>query len=107
MAGFETVVRPVVFPNIRPTPQRSIAQPSDDPTQGQCVIRGTGARLIDLTYSWSVSSTQSRPVETQRRVDVTRVYQENDDGSVNRNNFVELEVPNRLIIRDPIGGGGG
>jgi hypothetical protein len=39
MAGFETVVRPAVFPDIRPAPARSLP-PADDPEKGMCVITG-------------------------------------------------------------------
>ncbi len=37
MAGLEVVVRPVVFPNIRPAPARALA-PEDNPDQGIAVL---------------------------------------------------------------------
>jgi hypothetical protein len=99
MAGFEVVVRPVVFPNIRPAPAQSRA-PADDPTKGVCTIHGSSGKHIDLPFSWSISSSVSRPKEEKRRVDVARVYQKDDDGNVNEDNFVDVEVANRIWMND-------
>lgn len=104
MAGFEVVVRPVVFPNIRPTPKRSLA-PEANPEKGICEIIGSSGRIIDLPYNWSVSTSKGKAVETERRVDEVRVYQENDDGTVNRDNFVDIEVANRIKSKIPGSGG--
>lgn len=98
MAGFEVVVRPVVLPNIRPAPAQTLP-PADDPEKGFCTIRGNPAKEVNLTSSSSSSMSRSHQVETQRRVDVGRVYQENDDGSVNRENFVDVEVANKIKMR--------
>jgi len=98
MAGLETVVRPVVFPVIRPTPTQSAVQ-KDDPNQGKAVITGSGGKSIDLPYSYSVSSSQSRPTETGRRVDVARVYQMDDNENVNRDNFIDINVANKVWMR--------
>lgn len=105
MAGFEVVVRPVVFPNIRPTPKRSLA-PEADPEKGICEIRGSSGRIIDLPYSWSVSTSKGKAVESERRFDEVRVYQMDDDGTVNRDNFVDVQVANRIKTKEPGGGGG-
>jgi hypothetical protein len=97
--GFEVVVRPVVFPNIRPAP----AQPrpaADDPTQGIARINGSSGQFLDLQYSNSINSSQSNPNETKRRVDVARVYQKDDDGNVNEDNFVDIEVANKIWMND-------
>lgn len=103
MAGFETIVRPVVFPNIRPTPTRSLP-PADDPEQGKCIIGGGGGGLMSATESISVSGSTHNPKETERRVDVARVYQKDDDGTVNRDNFVDIEVANRIKMAVPVSG---
>jgi len=95
MAGLEVVVRPVVLPNIRPAPARSLP-PADDPDKGFCVIKGNGGHHVDLTYSHSMSMSKSIPVEKERRVDEARVYQMDEDGTVNRDNFVDIEVANRI-----------
>src|SRR5262245_48135490 len=98
MAGFETIVRPVVFPVIRPTPAPSAA-PKDDPNQGKAVITGSSGKIIDLPYSYSVSSSQSRTTETKRQVDQVRVYQKDDDGTVSNSTFVDLEVANKVWMQ--------
>lgn len=98
MAGFEVIVRPVVFPNIRPAPTRSLP-PEDDPKKGVCVIHGSGGQLVDLPASWSVSTSKQRSTETERRVDEVRIYQEEEDGTVNKKNFIDVEVANRIKMK--------
>jgi hypothetical protein len=100
MAGFEVVVRPVVFPNIRPAPSRSLP-PEDDPTKGFCTIKGSSGKVIDLPFSWNVSTSKTRPVETERRVDEVIVYQQEDDGTVNKKNFVKLRAANKITMKEP------
>jgi len=107
MAGFEIIVRPVVFPNIRPTPARSLPPP-DDPEKGFATIKGNGAKLVSLTTSFSKNMSKSRSVETKRRVDVARVYQKKKDGTINKENFVDVEVANKIWKKEgkkPAGGG--
>ena len=99
MAGLEYIVRPAVFPDIRPTPNPSVAG-KDDPNKGKAVITGMGGKSIDLPYSYSISASQSKPTEVKRRVDVARVYQMDDDGNVNKDNFVDIEVANKVTMRD-------
>jgi len=96
--GFEVVVRPAVLPNIRPAPAQSLP-PLDDPDKGFAVIRGNGAKQIDLSSSWSSSTSMNKRKETERRVDEARVYQQNDDGTVNKDNFVDIEVANRIKMK--------
>jgi hypothetical protein len=98
MAGFEVVFRPVVMPNIRPSPAQSLP-PADDPEKGFCTITGNPATQVDFSVSWSRSTSKSHQVETQRRVDESRVYQMADDGSVNRDNFVDMQSANRIKTR--------
>lgn len=100
MAGFEVVVRPVVFPNIRPAPTRSLP-PQDDPEKGFAVIKGNPASSVGLSDNWNVSSSKTRPQESQRRVDEARVYQMDDDGTVNRKNFVDVHAANKVWMVDP------
>jgi hypothetical protein len=99
MAGLEVVVRPVVFPGIRPRASRSLP-PLDDPTKGMAVINGNPAGSIGNSYSWSASSSYSRPTETERRVDEVRVYQMEDDGTIKKENFVDMEVANRITMNE-------
>jgi hypothetical protein len=97
MAGFEVVVRPVVLPNIRPQPAQTLP-PVDDPEKGFCTIHGNPAKEVNLSSSWSNSSSKSHHVETERRFDEVRVYQQDDDGTVNRDNFMDVEVANRFSM---------
>jgi hypothetical protein len=99
MAGFEIVVRPVVFPNIRPAPARSLP-PLDDPEKGFAVIKGNGAKVVSLSYSYSASWSKSRPTESERRVDEARIYQMDDDGTVNRANYIDVEAANRIKMQE-------
>jgi hypothetical protein len=106
MAGFETIVRPVVFPNIRPAPTRSLP-PADDPEQGKCTIGGGGGGIISTSESGSASGSTHNPKETERRVDVARVYQKEDDGTINKENFIDIEVANRIKMESDVGGDAG
>jgi hypothetical protein len=95
MAGFEIIVRPVVFPNIRPTPTQSLIHEAD-PTKGFAVINGNGAKQFNMPYSWTASSSKSHPIESQRQVDTARIYQKDDDGKINKSNFVDVSATNKL-----------
>lgn len=100
MSGLEVVVRPVVFPNIRPQ-QARVLPPLDDQTQGFASITGGSGRVIDLPHTYSLSITRQTPhTEVRRQYDVDRVYQKNDDGSINRKNFVEIERMTRVLARN-------
>lgn len=97
--GFETIVRPVVFPDIRPAPAQPLP-PADAPDKGVCTIQGGAGKFLDLAYSWSANTSQSNPQETKRRVDIARVSQKDDDGTVNKDNFVDIEVANKIWMDD-------
>jgi hypothetical protein len=98
MAGFETIVRPVVFPNIRPLPARVLAPP-DDPTKGMAVIKGSTPSKLGGSRSWSVSISRQLPQEETKRVyDKERVYQKDDKGNINKNNYVDIERLSRIRI---------
>ena len=89
--GLEVVVRPVVLPNIRP-PVPGVMAPPDDPTKGLAVLSGGSGKFIGTSASTSVSVSKQRPhKETKRQVDVERIYQMDDDGNINKDNFVDVE----------------
>lgn len=104
--GMEVVVRPVVFPNIRPQAARSLP-PADDPKKGICEIKGQGSFIVNFSDSFSYSVSYPKNKETKRRVDTVRVYQEMDDGSINEENFVDIKVPNKIWKRGGAGPAGG
>lgn len=95
MAAFETIVRPVILPSIRP-PRALPNPPQDDPESGKAVIAGSGGSVIDLPFSYSVNVSRSKKVERKRLVDNVRVYQVEEDGTINRENFVDIDVMKRV-----------
>jgi hypothetical protein len=89
--GFEVVVRPAVFPNIRPASPHVLA-PADNPDQGIAVIGGGGGKFVGTSYSWSVSVSRQKPhTETKRQFNKERVQQVDNKGNINPANFVDLE----------------
>lgn len=100
MAGLEVVVRPVILPDIRPRARQSLP-PQDDPEKGFAKIDGQPAQAVTMSYSMSVSSSHSKPKEVERRVDEVRVYQKDDDGTINRENFIDLQVANKITMEEP------
>lgn len=95
MAGLEVVVRPVVFPNIRP-PTPRVLPPLDDPAQGFATISGGGGNLLDLPESVTASGSSSSPHrEVKRQYDVDRIYQKKN-GTINRNNYMDSERTTRV-----------
>jgi hypothetical protein len=97
--GFEVVVRPVVFPNIRPAPAQP-RPPASDSTQGIARINGSSGQFLDLQYSDSINQSSSNPKEVKRRYDTARVYQMDDDGNVNKDNYVDINVVNKFGMKD-------
>jgi len=104
MAGFEVIVRPAVFPNIRPAPPR-VLPPEDDPTQGFAVISGSGGKLIDLSHNWSVSLSRQKTQhkETTRQVDKEKVKQVDKKGKINEKNYIEVERLKKVRLETPQG----
>lgn len=98
MAGLEVVVRPVIFPDIRPPPAQPLPAPVN-PDEGFAVIHGQGAKQINLPNSYSKSASSSVRSEKKRRVDKVRVYQKDDSGAVNKENFIDLEVLTKVWMK--------
>lgn len=72
MAVLEVVVRPRVFPDIRP----GDAEPArnDNPGFGRGIIGGGGGQVIDLQYSYRASTQKQHQSEEYRVFDIIRVY---------------------------------
>ena len=100
MAGFEIVVRPVVFPDIRPGPAQPVP-PADDPDKGFATIHGNGGHQFSTSSSYSSSLSSSQRSEIERREDEARVYQKKDDGTINKKNFVDIRAANRIKMKGP------
>ena len=97
--GLEVVVRPVVFPSIRPTVPRVLPVSSTDPSQGMAVLSGGGGNFVGTSYSYSYSETHSKPKkEKKRQVDKKRIYQKDDDGNINKGNFVDVEQMKKVLL---------
>jgi hypothetical protein len=91
MTGFEVVVRPVVFPNIRPAPPR-VLPPESDPLQGLVTLTGGGLETANASYSFSVSVTrQNANQESKRQYDTERVYQVDSAGNINRSTYIDVD----------------
>lgn len=97
---FESFVRPSVVPVFRPPPARPIP-PLPDPEQGKSVITGmSGGQAIMLTQSVQSSWSRSQPVEVKRTVTTQRIYQKQDDGTVNRENFVDVDHTTKMTMQE-------
>ena len=70
--AFETVVRPSVFPNIRPGAAQVSSAPSTS-GQGMATIHGASGRFLDLAFSITMNSSRQTFKEKKRRVDEVRV----------------------------------
>jgi hypothetical protein len=98
--GLEVVVRPVVFPNIRPTTPRVLLPTSDSPEQGLCVLGGGSGKFVSTSYSWSVNITKSKPKkEEKRQVDKKRIYQVDEQGNVEKGNYVDVEQTKKIKLK--------
>lgn len=98
-ATFESFVRPVVVPVFRPRQALPIP-PLPDPEQGRAVITGSSGEAIVLTKSEQSSWSRSMPVEIRRKVTRQRVYQKKDDGTIERENFVDVEHTTEMEMRE-------
>ena len=104
MAGLEVVVRPMIFPAIRPAPRPSVLPAETDPEKGLAVIRGQSAKTIELPYSYSLSWTVTMARhEIKRTYDKARIYQQDSEGNVNRDNFVDVEIMKKVHMTDDRG----
>lgn len=99
--GLEVVVRPVVFPNIRPTTPRVLLPSAAGPEQGLAVLSGGGGKFIGTSYSWSVNITKSKPKKEQKRqVDKVRVFQTDPQtGDIVENNYVDVEQTKKIKLK--------
>jgi hypothetical protein len=89
--GFEIVVRPAVFPNIRPPAARALPI-TDAPDKGLAVITGGSNSVVDLPYSESQSWSKNRMVEVKRTYDKARIFYTRPDGTLDKSQYWEFEV---------------
>ena len=70
--ALEIIVRPAVFPDIRPKPARDAR--SEDPARGRAVIGGGSGQVIDIVQSQQLSTQKQHTSEEYRVTDIIRVY---------------------------------
>jgi hypothetical protein len=94
LSGF---VRQEIPPQWRPAPARP-AVPKDTADTGVATLSGSSPQLITLSSNASAgwSKSDGKKQEWRRRVDLFRVYQVEDDGTINNENFVDVEVPKEI-----------
>jgi len=98
--SFEGFTRPFQWkPVWPPAPARPVA-PEDKPEQGVAVLRGLGGKVIDLTRSETSSWSKSRAVEKERTVARERVYQKKNDGTIEKENFVDVERVQKMTMQE-------
>lgn len=101
MSTFETVVRPAVVPNIRPGASGVAAKGG---SSTGAAIGGAGGRLIDLVHSRTDSVQRQGPHEEQQRIyDTDRVHQKQEDGTINKKNFVDMDRLTGVELKDSEG----
>lgn len=94
---FEIVVRPAVVQGFRPhetLPVKSLP----DPGQGVAAIMGGSGQAITLNKSEQGSWSRSKPVEVKRTVTRQRVYQKEPDGTVNKDNYVDVDHTTKMTM---------
>ena len=68
------------------------------------MLGGVGGRLIDLTRSFQSSVQRQMPqIEQERTFDVDQIYQEDEDGNINKENFVKTERSTAMDFIDSQG----
>jgi hypothetical protein len=56
------------------------------------VIKGSGPGSVGASRNWSVSVSRDKPhKETKRQYNTERIYQVDQDGKINKSNFVDVE----------------
>jgi hypothetical protein len=72
MPGIEVIVRPSVFPDIRPTAKETGV--SADPNAGRTVLTGMDGQVVDLNLSLSQSASKQHGHEEARMFDIARIF---------------------------------
>ena len=99
--GFESAVRPHVIPQFRLGGGPQVV--TDDVGANTVIGASSTAQVIKLTRSEQSSWSRSKPVETQRVVTVQRIKQKLPDGTINPENYVDVEAATKITTDGPIG----
>jgi hypothetical protein len=102
MSTLATIVRINLLPDVRP---QSIPVDPARPVDDKVVeIAGRGGQVITLSHDYSESFTRQVVQEVKRIVDVMRVEQKNDDGTIIKANFIDQEIAHVIQVKDAFGG---
>lgn len=103
MPGIEVIVRPSVFPDIRPKSRNEGTAP--DPEAGRCRLTGADGLVLDLNLSLTQSMSKQHGQETKRVYDIARIYrtvpnQDNPEAAprVDRDTYLDVEVPHQVRL---------
>ncbi|SRR5580765_2514468 len=110
--GFEVVVRPAVFPNIRPQ-RPGLSMPGDAPDKGFATISGGGATFLSLPWSESMSMSKGHH-ERRRQYQKVRIAATTEgkgsarssamssakSGEPDWSTYIEVEIAERMEL-DP------
>jgi hypothetical protein len=107
--GLTQVVRPSVFPDIRP--QVSVtdfpqADQQTDPNVGRTILTGNDGEVLDLSYNFSRSMQKQRNREEKRQYDIARIYRVIPDqsggssGKIDKGTYVDVEMPHQIQLRE-------
>lgn len=104
MAGIEVIVRPAVFPDIRPTAKETKA--NADPDAGRTIWTGSDGLVLDLNLTLTQSMSKSVNTEVKRIYDIARIYKTTPDPdnpqaapSIDRNTYVDVEMPHAIRMQ--------
>jgi len=94
------ILRGFLWKPVWPPAPAQPAAPEDKPEKGVAVLRGLGGKVIDLTMSETSSWSKTREIEKERTVTPKRVYQKQPDGTVNKENYIDIEEVSRIETID-------
>lgn len=104
MAGIEVIVRPSVFPDIRPEAKETGAPA--DPAANRTIWTGQDGQVLDLNLSQTISMTRQVAREEKRVFDIARIYRTVQDPNnpnaqpqVDKNTYVDVEIPHAIRLK--------
>lgn len=92
--GLETVIRPIVNSDFRPTPKQ-ILEPSDDEP---FTMDGGDGSMLSLRHTINVSFSHTVERELKRTFDIDRIHNPEDNEQ-----YVDDEVMTKLEVKDANG----
>lgn len=102
MPGIEVVVRPSVFPDIRPQAKETAA--SADPNAGRTVLTGMDGLVLDLNLTLNQSMTKQIAREEKRIFDIARIYKTTPSETggppnIDKGTYIDVEMPHAIRLK--------